>query len=103
MYGDTGIAWHRDASYAHARAVLVDLGPCTFELDRARGSANGSPADPVSPQLLGGEVLDFDCKRQHRVIDADPSRWSVVLWRFKRQPRRPSPPRGSPEPGNARG
>ena len=45
VHGSTGIAWHRDASYAHARAVLVNLGPCTFELDRARASANGRPAD----------------------------------------------------------
>ena len=92
VHGSTGIAWHRDASYADARAVLVNLGPCTFELDRARDSANGRPADPTSLELSGGEVLDFDCKHQHRVTNADPARWSVVLWRLKRQPRRPVPP-----------
>ena len=72
--------------------MLVNLGPCTFELDRTRDSANGTPADPVSLQLRGGEVLDFDCKHRHRVLDADSSRWSVVLWRLKRHPRRPVPP-----------
>lgn len=94
--GDTGIAWHRDASFAHARAVLVNLGPCTFELDRARDSSNGHPADPVSLELRGGEVLDFDCKHQHRVLDAVPSRWSVVLWRLKRHPHHPVTPRRIP-------
>ena len=92
VHGDTGIAWHRDASYAHARAALVNLGPCTFELDRVRDSGNGRPADPVSLRLVGGEVLDFDCKHQHRVVDPDPSRWSIVLWRLKRHPQRPVAP-----------
>jgi len=65
-HGDTGTAWHRDACCAPARAVLVNLGPCTFELDRGRDSANGRPLDPVSLQPSGGEVLDFDCKHQYR-------------------------------------
>ena len=92
IHGDTGIAWHRDASYAQARALLVNFGPCTFDIDRARDSGNGRPLEPVSLDLSGGEVLDFDCKHQHRVVDADPSRWSIVLWRLKRHPRRPVPP-----------
>ena len=92
VHGDTGIAWHRDASYAQPRAVVVNLGPCAFELDRARDGANGRPAVPVSLELSGGEVLDFDCKHRHRVLRADAARWSVVLWRLKRHPRRPVPP-----------
>ena len=59
---------------------------------RAHDSANGRPLDPVSLRLSGGEVLDFDCKHRHRVLDADPARWSVVLWRIKRHPRRPVAP-----------
>ena len=92
IHGDTGIAWHRDASYAHTRAVLVNLGPCTFGFDPARDSDNGRPRDPVSLDLVGGEVLDFDCKHQHRVVDPDPDRWSIVLCHLKRHPRRPIPP-----------
>ena len=73
----------RAAAYAHARAVLVNLGPCTFELDRVRDSADGRPVDLATREFFGGKVLDFGCKRP------DPSHWSVVLWRLKRQPRRP--------------
>ena len=91
-HGDTGIAWHRDAYCAPARAVLVNLGPCTFELERGQDSANGRPLDPVSLELSGGEVLDFDCKHQYRVLWVDPSRWSMVLWRLERHPRRPVAP-----------
>ena len=68
VHGNRGIAWHRDASYAHARAALVNLGPCTFELDRARDSANGRPVDPVSLRLSGGEVLDFDCTPSRALV-----------------------------------
>lgn len=91
IQGDTGIAWHRDASYAQVRAVLVNLEPCAFEIDRDRDSPNGRPGDPLSLDLQGGEVLAFDCKHQHRVVDPDPSRWSIVLWRLKRHPNTPLP------------
>ena len=69
VHGDTGIA-----SYAHARPVLVNLGPCTFGIDRSRDFGKGRPLDPVSLDLSGGEVLDFDCKHQHRDLDPDPDR-----------------------------
>ena len=90
--GDHGIAWHRDASYAVNAALIVNLGPAVFEIDAARDSASGRPLDPLSMELVGGEVLAFDCKHQHRVIDADPARWSIVLWRLKRFPREPVEP-----------
>ena len=90
--GDVGIAWHRDAAYARSDALIVNLGPAVFEIDAARDSRNGRPLDPLSFDLVGGEILAFDCKHQHRVLDADPARWSVVLWRMKRFPRSPVPP-----------
>ena len=92
IHGDTGIAWHRDAAYAKNDALIVNLGPATFEIDAERDSANGRPLDPVSLDLRPGDILAFDCKHQHRVVDADPTRWSVVLWRLKRFPPAPLEP-----------
>ena len=94
--GDVGIAWHRDAAYAKSDAIIVNLGPATFEIDAERDSANGRPLDPVSLDLRPGDVIAFDCKHQHRVLDADPARWSVVLWRLKRFPPAPVEPVGIP-------
>ena len=90
--GDVGIAWHRDAAYAKSDALIVNLGPATFEIDAERDSANGRPGDPVSLDLRPGDVIAFDCKHQHRVVDADPARWSIVLWRLKRFPPAPVEP-----------
>ena len=71
-------------------------GRATFEIDAERDSANGRPLDPVSLDLRPGDVIAFDCKHQHRVLDADPARWSVVLWRLKRFPPAPVEPVGIP-------
>ena len=90
--GDVGIAWHRDAAYAMNAALIVNLGFATFEIDAARDSANGRPQNPLWLDLSPGDVIAFDCKHQHRVINADPARWSVVLWRMKRFPPAPVEP-----------
>ena len=92
IHGDVGIAWHRDAAYAQNDALIVNRGPATFEIDTARDSANGRPLDPLSLELDRDHVVAFDCKHQHRVLDADPTRWSVVLWRLKRFPPAPIEP-----------
>ena len=91
--GDAGIRWHRDAAYARPDAVIVNLGPCLFEIDRDRDSRPGRPGDPLSLRFdSAGDVFAFDCKHQHRVVDPAPDRWSIVLWRAKRRPARPVPP-----------
>ena len=54
--GNTGIAWHRDASYAHARAVLVNLGPCTFRTRpgaRLRERQSRRPRLAATPRRRG--------------------------------------------------
>lgn len=91
--GDTGIRWHRDASYARPAAVIVNLGRCVFEIDRDRDSRPGRPGDPLSVRLDGpGHVFAFDCKHQHRVVSPAADRWSIVLWRRKQHPGRLVPP-----------
>ena len=84
--GENGIEWHRDASFAMSPAMIVNLGRCRFEIDHDRSSPNGRPLRPVATELFGGEVLAFNCKYQHRVVEPDASRWSIVLWRLKEYP-----------------
>ncbi len=81
----------RQRAWLEIEAPLGPTQPWRSEIDRARNSPNGRPGDPVSLDLNGGEVLAFDCKHQHRVVDPDPSRWSIVLWRLKRHPIAPVP------------
>lgn len=88
IHGSTGIEWHRDASYAQAACLLINLGSCVFEIDRDRGSPPGEPRDPVAMQLQPGAVLSFNCKHLHRVTHAVTTRWSIVLWLLKQHPRR---------------
>lgn len=90
--GDHGIAWHRDASYACPGAVIVNFGTCRFGIDGDRNSPNGDPRRPLHYRLDPGVAYSFDCKHQHRVIDADEDRWSIVLWRQKLFPPRPVAP-----------
>ncbi len=96
IHGDTGISWHRDASYAHARAALVNLGPCTFELDRTRDSANGRPADPVSLELFGRRGPRL---RLQAPAPRPPGR-SLALVRRTLAPQAASPPTGPCDPGS---
>ena len=91
VHGSTGIAWHRDASYAHARAALVNLGPCTFELDRAVPRAHAEPRATVNDTARRGGQFSVSPGGQFS-LSLDTSRWSVVLWRLKRHPRRPVAP-----------
>lgn len=76
FYGNTGIDWHRDATYAHSTAWLLSLGTSTFELETRSGEIQ-------SFQLTGGELLQFDCKCLHRAIDVDPQRIGIGIWAAK--------------------
>ena len=89
IHGDHGIRWHRDATYACGPCMIVNLGPCTFQIDQHRNGPNGHPVDIQDFRLSSGELLAFDCKHQHRGLDAAPQRWSVVLWRRKTHPPEP--------------
>ena len=82
LHGAIGIAPHRDASYAHARAITVNLGPVEWGWHPER---NGQDNDGlVWTTLDGGEILRFDCKHKHASRNLSPERWAIVLWSAKR-------------------
>jgi hypothetical protein len=76
FYGNRGIDWHRDATYAASTAWLLSLGQSTFELETRSGKTE-------SLQLAGGELIEFDCKCRHRAIDVHPGRIGIGIWKAK--------------------
>ena len=74
--GNRGISFHRDAAYANSTAFLLSLGKSTFEIEARSGKL-------YSIDLVGGELLTFDCKCRHRAINVDPQRIGIGLWSAK--------------------
>lgn len=86
-FGDVGIDWHRDASYADFPAYSVNLGTVEAWLydDIYPGYAWAKPQDcnpshPVRIAIEPGDVLKFNCKNPHSVLNPAPDRWSLNLW-----------------------
>lgn len=75
IYGNRGIDWHRDAAYAMPKAWILALGKSTFEIE-----INGNIR---SLDLLGGELIEFDCKQRHRAINIHPERIAIGIWSAK--------------------
>ena len=85
IYGEVGIRMHRDASDARPICMNVNMGRASWFHNRDR---HGPQDYPVPRErcvdLVGGEVLVFDCKHPHGCVP-NPSgdRWTVVLWQVK--------------------
>lgn len=90
LHGPIGIRPHRDASYAHAGALTVNLGPAEWGWHPDRHGQ--SPAQLEWASLAGGEILRFDCKHLHSSRNLDPRRWAIVLWEAKRPVPTTQPP-----------
>ena len=82
LHGAIGIKPHRDASYANAQALTVNLGTADWgwHPERNGQDANGLHWQTIEP----GDVLKFDCKHKHASRRLDPDRWAIVLWTAKR-------------------
>ena len=87
-----GISRHRDASYADYRALDFNLGPATFCYQKiypgfewSREQDKDAPVERY--ELLGGEVLAFNCKNPHWVENADPTRWAINVWSISKRER----------------
>lgn len=78
----TGINWHRDASYAHKTAHILNLGSATFQIAVKRNS-DSPPALYDQLILTGGELIQFDCKHLHRSIAVANDRWMIGIWQPK--------------------
>ena len=81
-YGQIGIDFHRDATYAAPAALLVNLGGVQWGYEPTR-----EVSAPQFHTFDCGEVVRFDCKHRHAALEAVADRWSIVLWRvsYKRR------------------
>ena len=84
-YGEVGINWHRDTTYADWVACSINLGGCTWRYKAnwtewdSSGRSDGDKK--FSRHLTGGEVTMFNSKNQHMVDSPAADRWSINLWR----------------------
>ena len=69
--GNTEIGMHRDATFAHADAMTINLG----------GQAYFEHEDYDPIRLEHGDATKFNCKRLHGVLEADLDRIVIALWR----------------------
>lgn len=84
-YGAVGIRQHRDDPYAACPAVTINL---STEITRWGYTPVYSGYDNRSPQrveeqiyhLPPGAIILFNSQNPHRVVSADPKRWSLNLW-----------------------
>lgn len=71
-----GIDWHRDAAYAAASAMILNLGATTLE-------SQPVPGNIIRLDLKGGEIIRFNSKHLHRSIPIDDARIGIGLWQAK--------------------
>lgn len=69
--GNTEIDMHRDATFAHADAMTLNLG----------GQAYFEYEDNGATRLEHGDITRFNCKRLHGVLEADLDRIVIAMWR----------------------
>ena len=74
--GGHGIGWHRDGAFAQSKAYIINLGAVCLQtkLENDR---------PISLELTGGEVLQFNCKLQHQAIPRSEDRIGIAIWADK--------------------
>jgi hypothetical protein len=68
--GNTEIGMHRDATFAHADAMTINLG----------GQAYFDHEDNGATRLEHGDITKFNCKRLHGVLEADLDRIVIAMW-----------------------
>lgn len=87
--GTGGINWHRDDSYADFHACSINLGECSWgykqgypHLDKWTKEQDPN-AEQETIELKGGEVIEFNSKNLHCVLNPSPNRWSINLWKVR--------------------
>ncbi|MEM7062022.1 MAG: hypothetical protein AAF572_02520 [Cyanobacteria bacterium P01_B01_bin.77] len=85
-YGSVGIREHRDDPYAACPAVSINLStePTQWGYTAIYNSYDKRRPKRASEhihQLPPGAIIMFNSQNPHRVIEPDPERWSINLWR----------------------
>jgi hypothetical protein len=88
-YGDVGIRWHRDDSYAAWNAWSIQLGEVEAwgynpQYPDFYYETQGQENYQVF-QVGVGDVLRFNPKNQHAVINPAENRWAINVWQVKNQ------------------
>jgi len=85
LESDARISWHRDHSFAMPTAIGINFGGnAKFGYDFNRQSG-----DKRSINLASGDVFKFNCKHLHAVLDHEPGRFSLILWKVRQDGRYP--------------
>lgn len=72
-FGNRGIDWHRDGSYAAPTATIINLGRIALQTKEPNGTL-------LTLNLRGGEIIRFNAKWMHRAIDPAPDRIGIGIW-----------------------
>jgi len=67
------IDWHRDASYAKPKAMIINLGEICLQTET-------EAKEIISLELTGGEIILFNSKLRHRAIHRSDDRIGIGLW-----------------------
>lgn len=86
-YGGVGIREHRDDPYAACPALSINLSTVPTQWGYTATYTGYEKRRPkrVSEQihlLPPGAIIMFNSQNPHRVINPDPERWSINLWRI---------------------
>lgn len=90
-YGPVGITLHRDASYADYEARTLNLGTIkAWQYEPGYSTFGYGPQNirPIMNLMLSpGEVIRFNCKNRHGVVDPAQDRWAINLWKVSAKTR----------------
>ncbi|MEM9807767.1 MAG: hypothetical protein AAF959_21075 [Cyanobacteria bacterium P01_D01_bin.56] len=85
-YGKVGIRSHRDDPYAACPAVSINLSTTLTQWGYTPTYSSYEKRHPKRAteeihHLPPGAIVIFNSQNPHRVINPDPERWSINLWR----------------------
>ncbi|WP_157462257.1 hypothetical protein [Crinalium epipsammum] len=82
---DARIDWHRDHTYAEELAFGINFGgKAEFGYD-----FNRQAGDRRTIELAPGDVYKFNCKHTHALLSHEAQRFSLILWKIRKDKRYP--------------
>lgn len=71
---NSGINWHRDASYCTSKSATINLGECKFGY---------KDVEEQWFDLHAGDIITFDSKKLHCAIPLSKDRYAIHCWEAK--------------------